>query len=310
MAREAILLSFLKKSIDMTRWQQAYVLKEDYIADSREKQTRQSPFLTFSPTTPRFIKHTTLSLTKSSSGILFHAPLLLPIFHDVTDPVLVLSSLEFFFHLLLFQSKQRYGNISPITRGGRLLFIFYAIFGIPLCLVLLAGCGGKLTQTVKKLKPDQKPGVRKALWTILFVILGLVLFFFLPAIGFMLLERWSYNDSLYYAFVTLTTIGFGDFVPAQDWNGRNRWLYKIILAIWIFVGLAWVASVISMLQDLFGECLQKASKGDKNSGENNEENGMDNSEPNQHDPERTAQTGQKKETDRNKSIKEMPSVNL
>ena len=30
---------------------------------------------------------------------------------------------------------------------------------------------------------------------------------------------WNFADSFYFAFVTMTTIGFGDYVPAQnDWR--------------------------------------------------------------------------------------------
>ncbi|ELU08612.1 hypothetical protein CAPTEDRAFT_85266, partial [Capitella teleta] len=151
-----------------------------------------------------------------------------------------------------------YGNISPSTSGGRIFFVFYAFFGIPLCLILLSGWGDKLTRATIKLnnrlnknRCPQKPAVGKTLRTAITILLGLFLFFFVPSIIFTLLENWSYAEALYYAFVTLTTIGFGDFVPAQSDDHQARWLYKISIGVWIFIGLAWLATVISQLQDLF-----------------------------------------------------------
>lgn len=46
----------------------------------------------------------------------------------------------------------------------------------------------------------------------LYLLPGLVCFLLLPSIVFMLYEGWSYEISVYYAFVTLSTIGFGDYV--------------------------------------------------------------------------------------------------
>jgi Ion channel len=41
---------------------------------------------------------------------------------------------------------------------------------------------------------------------------GLALFILLPGVVFALAEGWSYEEAVYYAFVTLATIGFGDYV--------------------------------------------------------------------------------------------------
>lgn len=48
---------------------------------------------------------------------------------------------------------------------------------------------------------------------LLYLIPGVVVFIFLPSLIFSYFENWTYSASLYYSFVTLTTIGFGDFVP-------------------------------------------------------------------------------------------------
>jgi Ion channel len=45
-----------------------------------------------------------------------------------------------------------------------------------------------------------------------FLIPGLLLFIFIPAAIFTVIEQWSYLDAFFYSFVTLTTIGFGDVV--------------------------------------------------------------------------------------------------
>lgn len=48
--------------------------------------------------------------------------------------------------------------------------------------------------------------------TLLFVLFGCLLFVALPAVIFKHIEGWSALDSLYFVVITLTTIGFGDFV--------------------------------------------------------------------------------------------------
>ena len=82
-----------------------------------------------------------------------------------------------------------------------------------------------------------------------FLVAGLTLFIFFPAIIFSAVDGWSYSESLYYCFVTLTTVGFGDFVPGIP-ESRFNGLYRICAGAWIFVGLAFVALVISLMQEV------------------------------------------------------------
>lgn len=60
---------------------------------------------------------------------------------------------------------------------------------------------------------------------LLYLIPGIVFFIFLPSCLFTYFEDWPYTVSIYYSFVTLTTIGFGDFVPTfqpqqVSWTSR------------------------------------------------------------------------------------------
>lgn len=52
--------------------------------------------------------------------------------------------------------------------------------------------------------------------TLLFVLFGCLLFVALPAAVLKHIEGWSALESLYFVVITLTTIGFGDFVAGTD----------------------------------------------------------------------------------------------
>lgn len=54
----------------------------------------------------------------------------------------------------------------------------------------------------------------------LYVLPGLIIFLVLPSFVIMVVEEgWSYLDCFYYAFITLTTIGFGDHVAGECVRG-------------------------------------------------------------------------------------------
>jgi len=50
------------------------------------------------------------------------------------------------------------------------------------------------------------------------LIPGIALFLLLPSWVFTYFEDWPYSISLYYSYVTTTTIGFGDYVPTFGAN--------------------------------------------------------------------------------------------
>ena len=47
---------------------------------------------------------------------------------------------------------------------------------------------------------------------ILYLIPGLMIFLIFPAVLFMLVENWTFGESFYFAFISLTTIGYGEYV--------------------------------------------------------------------------------------------------
>lgn len=53
---------------------------------------------------------------------------------------------------------------------------------------------------------------------------GLLLFLLLPPLLFSHMEGWNYMEGFYFAFVTLSTVGFGDYVIGERSQraGRGR----------------------------------------------------------------------------------------
>uniref|UniRef100_A0A674MGC5 Potassium two pore domain channel subfamily K member 2 n=1 Tax=Takifugu rubripes TaxID=31033 RepID=A0A674MGC5_TAKRU len=148
-----------------------------------------------------------------------------------------------------------FGNISPHTEGGRIFCIVYALLGIPLFGFLLAGVGdqlgtifGKGIGRVEKMfvNWDISQTKIRVISTLLFVLFGCLLFVALPAAIFKNIEGWSALESLYFVVITLTTIGFGDFVAGGSEIEYLEY-YKPVVWFWILVGLAYFAAILSMI---------------------------------------------------------------
>lgn len=71
---------------------------------------------------------------------------------------------------------------------------------------------------------------------VVYLLPGIVIFLFLPSLLFSYFEDWPYSVSIYYSFVTLTTIGFGDFVPTfqpqQVSPAKLMFMIKILGGFW------------------------------------------------------------------------------
>lgn len=51
--------------------------------------------------------------------------------------------------------------------------------------------------------------------TALFLLWGLLVHLVIPPFVFMSMEGWSYLEGIYFSFITLTTVGFGDYVAGR-----------------------------------------------------------------------------------------------
>ena len=66
--------------------------------------------------------------------------------------------------------------------------------------------------------------------------------------NYTVVSGWSYADSLYFCFATLTTIGFGDFVALQQNDALEKQVYYVIFVIsFILFGLAIIAACLNLM---------------------------------------------------------------
>lgn len=59
----------------------------------------------------------------------------------------------------------------------------------------------------------------------------------IPATIFTSLEPgWSFLDSIYYIFISLTTIGLGDYVPSDGIDKKYFTLYRLTVTVYLIWG--------------------------------------------------------------------------
>lgn len=79
----------------------------------------------------------------------------------------------------------------------------------------------------------------------------LILMIFAGGFIYSNIEGWRYFDSVYYTVVTITTIGYGDFVPQTD-------LGKFFTMMFVFLGIAMAFYLFSIIgRYIFEKQLKK-----------------------------------------------------
>ncbi|XP_022071107.1 potassium channel subfamily K member 4 [Acanthochromis polyacanthus] len=151
-----------------------------------------------------------------------------------------------------------FGNLSPRTWYGQLFCVCYALVGIPMFGILLAGVGDHMGTVLRRavakietlfLKRKVRPTTVRVISAVLSILIGCLIFLAVPTVVFHQVEDWTFLESLYFVVITLTTVGFGDYVP----GGR---IFKPLVLLWIVFGLAYFASILTMI----GNWLRVLSK--------------------------------------------------
>ncbi|KAK5615747.1 hypothetical protein CRENBAI_022785 [Crenichthys baileyi] len=132
-------------------------------------------------------------------------------------------------HRTMDFKSEGYGHAAPSTDSGKVFCMFYALLGIPLTLESVRpGFPGKYGGR-RLLLPSRAPP-------------------FLGAAAFSHCEGWSFLHAFYYCFITLTTIGFGDYVALQrDDALQNDPRYVAFCFVYILMGLTVIGAFLNLV---------------------------------------------------------------
>ncbi|XP_071961840.1 potassium channel subfamily K member 1-like isoform X2 [Antedon mediterranea] len=197
-------------------------------------------------------------------------------YHNVTSP----SSWDFWsslFFTTTLLTTIGYGHVTPLGYSSKLFCLFYALVGVPITLLFLTMFMTLLHRLSKLLYKalDERIGKKpigsarsdtdlpvRSLHICIIVTLFSIFFVILPATVFLYLEpTWTYLDCYYFIFISLTTIGLGDFIPAndystEDWDPSYRAIYQTLVSVYLVIGLA----VVLLIVELFVTIPQVRSK--------------------------------------------------
>ena len=158
------------------------------------------------------------------------------------------------------------GNITPKTLGGRIFLFFYGTIGLAAIIssvalardLILDKISSFLRNRVEERRKKGK-GTLDNFETKLSTEINVAMVFvvlmvwFLGAVVFSSLEGWSYFESVYFCYTTLTTIGYGDVVPSTSGG-------KFFLRWYIYIGLGTFAFVLSLVSSLSAKGFDKLIK--------------------------------------------------
>lgn len=155
------------------------------------------------------------------------------------------------FYLTHLSTTVGYGSSHPQTGYGQIATILFALVGIPIMGYTLAQVARLELQAVVTVLASccdiKLSGTRRqmmVLWCLLMV------FLFGGAFVYTTMEPWSYRESLYFCFVTLSTVGFGDYLPSSPQS-------KVFSIFYMLFGLGVCMLIIAVLTGLVAESHER-----------------------------------------------------
>ncbi|TWW78754.1 potassium channel subfamily K member 1b [Takifugu rubripes] len=155
-------------------------------------------------------------------------------------------------------STTGYGHTAPLSDGGKAFCIIYSAIGIPFTLLFLTAAVQRI-MVFSTRRPisyvHRQWGLSKAVvgvaHAVVLSFLAICFFLLIPAAVFSALEdNWNFLDSFYFCFISLSTIGLGDYVPGEAANQNYRELYKMGITVYLILGLIVMLVVLETFCEL------------------------------------------------------------
>ncbi|CAJ0956232.1 unnamed protein product, partial [Mesorhabditis belari] len=151
-----------------------------------------------------------------------------------------------------------YGHSAPETLAGRLFCMLFALAGIPLGLVMFQSIGERVNTMIASCLHRIRSLLRSCGFQILPKITPTHLIITSLSIGSTIIligtyvfhrnERWTLFEAYYYCVITLSTIGFGDYVPLQKEGILQKDpVYVLFTLFFVLTGLAVFSACVNLL---------------------------------------------------------------
>ncbi|XP_029953731.1 potassium channel subfamily K member 1-like [Salarias fasciatus] len=154
-----------------------------------------------------------------------------------------------------------YGHTVPLSDEGKAFCIFYTLLGVPATLFFLSVVVQRIMVVVSR-RPvsyfHRRWAMSKAKLALIhatcLALIMVLLLLIIPAWIFITMERdWNFLESLYFCFISLTTIGLGDYVPGETHSKEDNphpQLYRLAITVYLLVGLVCVLVVMETCYEL------------------------------------------------------------
>uniref|UniRef100_A0ACB8GAQ5 Potassium channel sub K member 12 n=1 Tax=Sphaerodactylus townsendi TaxID=933632 RepID=A0ACB8GAQ5_9SAUR len=178
--------------------------------------------------------------------------------------------------------EKGFGMSTPATVAGKAFLIVYGLFGcagtilffnlfleriISLLALVMKACRERQLRRSGLLPPtcrrgsaisdaDSLIGWKPSVYHVM-LILGIfaITIACCASAMYTAVEGWNYIDSLYYCFVTFSTIGFGDLVSSQNAVYRNQGLYRFGNFMFILMGVCCIYSLFNVISIVIKQVL-------------------------------------------------------